>query len=310
MRAVPLRGASPGGLCREGEAMPGPGKLTAGPDGKIRGPASITYNSPFPCVNGDPGGMSVPHGIQGLVMHTMVGNLPGTVAVFNDPSRQASAHFGVDQAGNIRQFGSVRGWKAWAQEAGNPHWYSCEFADDGNPDNPLTPAQITAGAQLLECLSAPSVGNFPLQVTDSTSGEGLGVHFMGGAAWGGHTCPDLPPQHVRSAQRPQIVALAMAIRSGAPTTGWTAAMIADLPTLQQGSKDTAGRVYYVHRAKALMKVIGEVNSIPSAACLPVDGTFDAATKTAVEAIQTWKKITADGQIGPQTWGVLITGSAG
>lgn len=194
-------------------------KLQVSSDGRVTGPAQIVHNDPWPCPNGDLGGMSVPHGIQGLVMHTMVGNLPGTVEVFNRPTFQASAHFGVDQAGNIHQFGSVRGWKAWAQAAGNPDWYSCEFADNGNPDNPLTQAQIIAAAQLLECLSAPGVGNFPLQVADSVSGEGLGVHFMGGQGWGGHTCPDLPPAHVRSAQRPQIIALARGIRSGGSPAG-------------------------------------------------------------------------------------------
>jgi len=219
------------------------GKLTAGADGRVTGPANITYNSPFPCVNGNPGGMSVPHGIQGLIVHTMVGNLPGTVEVFNQPSFQASAHFGVDQSGAIHQFGSVRGWKAWAQEAGNPNWYSCEFADNGNPDNPLTQAQITAAAQLLECLSAPGVGNFPLQVANSVSGEGLGVHYMGGQEWGGHTCPDSPPAHVRSAQRPQIVALAMAIRQGGAVTPpnvrqWTTAGMSSLSQLAASQKTT------------------------------------------------------------------------
>jgi N-acetylmuramoyl-L-alanine amidase len=192
------------------------GKLTVDQNGKIRGPATITYNDPWPCPNGNPGQMSVPHGIQGLVIHTMVGNLPGTISVFNQPSFQASAHFGVDQDGRIHQFGSVRGWKAWAQEAGNPNWYSVECADNGNPDNPLTAAQITAVAQLLECLSAPGVGNFPIQVTNSTAGEGLGVHFMGGLAWGGHTCPDEPPGHVRSGQRQEIVTAALALRGGQP----------------------------------------------------------------------------------------------
>ena len=216
-------------------------KLSVDSSGRVTGPASITYNSPFPCVNGDPGGMSVPHGIQGLVVHTMVGNLPGTIEVFNRPSFQASAHFGVDQSGAIHQFGSVRGWKAWAQEAGNPNWYSCEFADNGNPDNPLTQAQITAAAQLLECLSAPGVGNFPLQVTNSVSGEGLGVHFMGGQPWGGHTCPDAPPAHVRSAQRPQIVALAASIRQGGAVTQprkWVTAGMSSLAQLAKDQKTT------------------------------------------------------------------------
>lgn len=278
------------------------GKLTAGADGRVTGPANISYNSPFPCVNGDAGGMSVPHGIQGLVIHTMVGNLPGTIEVFNRPSFQASAHFGVDQAGAIHQFGSVRGWKAWAQAAGNPNWYSCEFADNGNPDNPLTPAQITAAAQLLECLSAPGVGNFPLQVTNSTSGEGLGVHSMGGQAWGGHTCPDLPPAHVRSAQRPQIVALAMAIRSGAAPEGWTAKMIADLPELSEGADDAHLPHWWVHRAQLLAN--GVFGAKPA---VPVTGKLDAATVNALKVIQCDYHLPVTGKLDAATWTLLLAG---
>jgi nucleoside phosphorylase len=54
---------------------------------------------------------------------------------------------------------------------------------------------------------------FPLQVTDIVTGTGYGVHSMGGKAWGDHTCPDLPPNHVRSHQRPAIIALAKQIRN-------------------------------------------------------------------------------------------------
>lgn len=188
------------------------GKLTVTADGRVTGPASITHNDPWPCGNGTSGGMSVPSGVMGLLVHTMVGNLPGTVTWFNESQSQASAHFGVDQAGNIHQFGPVNGWKAWHAADGNPHWYGCEFADDGNPSNPLTQAQIVAAAQLLECLSSPDVGRFSLQITDSVNTEGLGWHGMGGQAFGGHfQCPG----PVRAAQRPQIVALAMSIRQGA-----------------------------------------------------------------------------------------------
>jgi hypothetical protein len=80
--------------------------------GRLRGLASISYNSPFPCPNGQNGGMSVPKGIIGVVMHTMEGNLPGTISVFNDPGFQASAHFGIDQNGHIHQFGPANGWMA------------------------------------------------------------------------------------------------------------------------------------------------------------------------------------------------------
>ncbi len=175
--------------------------------------------------------------MNGVVMHTMVGNLPGTIAVFNDPSYQASTHFGIDQTGHIHQFGPIgKGWIAWAQVAGNLTWYSIEHADDGNPENPLTDAQITASAQLVEMLSA--FAGFPLQVTDSVSGKGYGAHVMGGAAWGGHTCPGPGP---RAGQRAAIIALAKRIRSGSPPPmTWRARALADAGQIETGASSLAG----------------------------------------------------------------------
>jgi len=189
------------------------GKLIVGADGKVTGPARIEYNTPFPCVNGAWGSGAM----MGVVMHTMVGNLPGTVSWFNNPTAQASAQFGIAQDGLIHQFGPIgKGWIAWHCGAGNATWYGIEHADDGNPDNPLTDAQLTASAQLVECLSA--FAGFPLAVSDSTGTKGYGVHYMGGTAWGGHSCPDQPPKHVRSAQRPEILSRAQSIRTGGPVT--------------------------------------------------------------------------------------------
>lgn len=183
-----------------------PGKLTVGKDGKLTGAANLEYNKPWPCVNGTPNRTGK---MRGVIMHTMVGNLPGTIASFNDPARQASAHFGIDQTGKVHQFGPIgHGWEAWAQMAGNLEWYSIEHADNGNTQNPLTGAQVTASAQIVECLSA--FAGFPLQTTDSTTGHGYGTHVMGGAAWGGHTCPGPGP---RAGQRTAIIALAKAIRA-------------------------------------------------------------------------------------------------
>lgn len=185
--------------------------LSIDPEGKITGHAAIEYNTPFPTNNGSWGSGAM----QGVLMHTMVGNLPGTIAEFNNPAAEASAWFGVAQDGLIHQFGPLgKGWIAWHAEAANLTWYGIEFADDKNPDNPLTPAQITAGAQLVELLSR--FAGFPLQVTDRPAGRGFGTHNMGGANWGGHTCPDLPPRHVRSLQRADILTAAKAIRSPVP----------------------------------------------------------------------------------------------
>lgn len=188
-----------------------PGKLTVQGDGRVIGPADITHNDPFPCVNGTYGSGAM----MGVLMHTEVGSEPGTIAVFNNPSYQASAHFSIGKDGAIHQYGPIgKGWIAWHAEAANATWYGIEHADGDNPDTPLTAAQVTASAQLVELLSR--FAGFPLQVTDSPSVKGYGTHSMGGAAWGGHTCPDLPPQHVRSAQRAAIIALAKAIRTGVP----------------------------------------------------------------------------------------------
>jgi hypothetical protein len=198
-------------LQREGAAVMATGKLHVQKDGRVAGPASISYNTPFPCVNGSYGSGAM----MGVVMHTMVGNLPGTISVFNDPSSQASTHFGIAQDGHIHQFGPIgKGWIAWAQMEGNLAWYSIEHADNGNPGNPLTDPQLTASAQLVECLSA--FAGFPLQVADDVNTKGYGVHYMGGVAWGAHTCPDLPPERVRSSQRAEILRLAAAIRTRPP----------------------------------------------------------------------------------------------
>lgn len=287
------------------------GKLTVGHGGHVTGPASITYNIPWPCPNGSWGSGSM----MGVLEHTQVGNNPGTIAWFNNPQAQASAHFAVAQDGRIWQFGPIgAGWIAWHAAEANGTWYGIEFADNGNPANPLTPEQIIAAAQLTECLSA--FAGFPLQVSNAPSVEGFGWHGMGGAAWGGHyDCPG----DVRKAQRGQIIALAAAIRSGAvtpapapvpsPVPAWQEALMNKLPTLSEAATDAAGHVFFVHRAQALVKLYGEITNLPEAASQQVSGTFDAATKQAVMAVQSHHGLAADGIIGPQTWGLLVAGSA-
>jgi N-acetylmuramoyl-L-alanine amidase len=188
--------------------MTSPGKLTVGSDGKVRGPASIGYSTPFPVPNGTPGGSGV---MQGVVMHTEVGYDASAVNEFENPASHVSAWFSVRDDGHITQYGPVgQNWMAWAQEAGNPSWYSIEHEDHGDPRIPLSEAQVTASAQLLECLSA--YAGFPLQEANTPEDRGYGLHCMGGQAWGGHTCPDVPPRPVRSLQRPAIIELAKAIR--------------------------------------------------------------------------------------------------
>jgi peptidoglycan hydrolase-like protein with peptidoglycan-binding domain len=92
---------------------------------------------------------------------------------------------------------------------------------------------------------------------------------------------------------------------------WQEAIMNQLPVLREGDADKPGEVYFVSRMQALVKVVGLLagNDLTNAACQEMTGTFDAATAAAVRQVQEDRKITADGEVGPVTWSVLITGSA-
>ena len=186
------------------------GKLHVGSTGRIRGPIDIEYNNPWPCVNGSWGSGTM----RGVVMHTEVGNEPGTIAVFNNPNSKASAHFSIGQDGKVHQYGPIgKGWIAWHAFAANAAFYGIEHADNANPNNPLTHEQLVASAQLVEFLSG--FAGFPLRVCDDCNGRGYAYHSMC-ASWNlsNHSCPDMPPKHVRSSQRAEVIRIATHIRNG------------------------------------------------------------------------------------------------
>ena len=90
------------------------------------------------------------------------------------------------------------------------------------------------------------------------------------------------------------------------TTNWTEELMDQIPTLQSGSKDTTAR--YVRRLQLLAADYGTRYGLGAAVTgLKADGDFASATKAAVEAVQAHAKITEDGEAGPDTWTVLLTG---
>lgn len=152
---------------------------------------------------------------RGMVQHTEDGFEGGTIDTFMNPSAQVSAFFSVDELGNAHQYLPVgHGYVAWAEEAGNPNWRSCECEDKTKTGIPMPAGQVATVAQIFEACA--TYDDFPLQSTDDpVNGHGLITHGDGGVAWGNH--PDCPGS-VRKAQRPAIIALAQEIRKGAAVT--------------------------------------------------------------------------------------------
>jgi peptidoglycan hydrolase-like protein with peptidoglycan-binding domain len=94
---------------------------------------------------------------------------------------------------------------------------------------------------------------------------------------------------------------------GKPAQNWTEELLATLPTLQQGNRDHPGSVQFVHRMQALIKVVGDVNKLPSASAVAADGNFAAGTSRGLLVVQKFFGLTEDGVCGPKTWTALITG---
>lgn len=75
---------------------------------------------------------------------------------------------------------------------------------------------------------------------------------------------------------------------------WMEAIVKKLPLLKRG--DTGEHVQTL-RGLLLARSHPEVKT--------VEGPFDATVEKAVRAVQTWGKVDVDGEVGPQTWPVLL-----
>ena len=147
----------------------------------------------------------------GWVLHVVVGNGSPWATFEQAPAgRRRFSHLWVSKDGRAEQYASL--WRAsWAQGDGNNTYWSVET--EGMPDEPLTDAQV-------HTLAAFHAWSGTVDALASSPGEaGIGTHQMGGAAWGGHTCPDpamgLPGP--RSRQRQAILDGAATIRNGGTT---------------------------------------------------------------------------------------------
>ncbi|WP_241831042.1 N-acetylmuramoyl-L-alanine amidase [Parafrankia soli] len=164
----------------------------------------MTYPTTYPGarqrlvpINHSEGGMVVP--TRGLIPHVQMGTAP-LFGWFSNPTAGVSSHLWLSKAGEFEQYVEF-GDKAWAQGAGNSQWISCECA--GTDADDYTPIQIQRLGELF-AWGMRAFGWRP-EITDSPSGYGLGAHRMGGAAWGGHSCPG----NIRANRRGDILAAAL-----------------------------------------------------------------------------------------------------
>jgi len=142
----------------------------------------------------------------GYIPHVPVGN-GSLFAYFNglkSPNRKFSTAW-IAKDGSAEQYQSLD-MKPWAQGTGNGQYHAFEV--EGYPKEPYTAAQINTLAVWHNFLGTPDT------LALAPGQRGVGTHYMGGAAWGGHTCPDpVAGAGPRSKQRAAITARAIALRT-------------------------------------------------------------------------------------------------
>lgn len=131
----------------------------------------------------------------GLILHVTQA-AHSEYGYFSDPSHKAVSHWWVGKDGTVEQYVDAEKI-SWAQVAGNHTYHSVET--EGWATEPLTDAQVKA----IGALYRWGIGEFgwPLQIANAPGTRGLGIHSMGGIAWGGHACPG----DLRAAQRQTIL---------------------------------------------------------------------------------------------------------
>jgi len=148
----------------------------------------------------------------GWILHVVVGNGSpwGTFEHAPAGSRRFSTAW-VAKDGSSEQYTELTG-KPWAQAAGNLTYWA--FETEGYPTEPLTDAQIDTLARWHNAIGADDT------LASAPGQRGIGTHYMGGSAWGGHTCPDpAPGAGPRSHQRAAIIDRAKALRGPAGAFG-------------------------------------------------------------------------------------------
>lgn len=87
---------------------------------------------------------------------------------------------------------------------------------------------------------------------------------------------------------------------GTDTQTWEEKMIGTLPEIKLNDSDAHFPHWYVHRIQAILNAIYGCN-------LKVDGIYGVNTQSAIISLQKGAKLSPDGIVGQETWGILVTG---
>ena len=173
---------------------------------------------------GTPRGNGIFQTFLGVILHVNVSGktsqgTPVSAFMAGPPANAdyVTPNFQVFRDGSIVQFLPID-WQPWCQIDGNFNYAAIETG--GDPDQPLTAAQLHAVAYIVDHYHAHM--GMPLQIANAPGQRGIGTHEMGGESWGGHSCPGT----IRAAQRDTVIQLVKESDNGM-TPAQTEAMIAD-----------------------------------------------------------------------------------
>lgn len=156
----------------------------------------LDWTTHYPLLNGYTNGPFT-QPCLGWVLHVNVGDTSNTF--YENNSAGVTPTIQVRANGEVIQYLPLN-WQPSAQVDGNKNYAAVETS--GYPDKPLTGEQLLALGRFTADFH--TFMNMPLQIARSPSERGIGIHSMGGIAWGGHSCPG----DIRAGQRSIILEIA------------------------------------------------------------------------------------------------------
>lgn len=234
---------------------------------------------------------------RGLIPHAQAGT-GSLYGHFNDPASETSAHLWLSKDGRFEQYVPFDR-RAWAQGTGDEDWISCVC--EGCETEDYTDIQIQRLGEFY--LWGMKVFGWPAEVTDSTEGHGIGTHRMGGAEWGGQSCPGT----IRADRRHDILAAAELIpelpADPGPDPGPSDPhdQFEHMPLLRQGMTNPA-----VATLQKALNIIFRHEALSDPHGLRPNWYYGPSTTARVASLQHYAtpwfgRIPVDGICGPNTW---------